>query len=228
MTPKAIQGHLDDYVSITEYAYLVHDKDQDSQGAPVGAHIQGVVRLKHAREQEQLAQWLRLPSALVKPIMGRGPGKYARVLRYLTHESPSEQAQGKHHYSDSEVVANFDWRAAIDAHFTPSVEQPLTALQQVKMDLLSGRTTANQVRDQHPLIYAEHSFKLRRLETDFLERVKDLAVRLDYWTEAGTADLQRIYGLKTAAEELGIQGSLEEQCLRAVRIKTSPFPGGVV
>lgn len=144
------------------------------------------------------------------------------------HEAPSEQAKGKHRYDDSEVRANFDWRAVVDAHFARSREQPLDTLTQVKLDLLNGRTSLAQVREQHQLIYADHHSGLGKLEANWRKTAQLLALRFNYEDEAGNLDINRIAALKSLADQLGFQGTLEEQCGRAADVQAGAAASAIV
>lgn len=208
---------LDQHKSIKEYAWVLQDKDRHLDKTPVATHVQGALRLQDGRTLQQVSSWIGIAERLVIPLKGRGA--FPTYLRYLTHEAPSEQAKGKHRYDDSEVKANFDWRAVIDAHFARSREQPTDTLSQVMLDLLNGRMSLAQVRERYPLIYANHHPKLRKLEADWRETARFLAIALNYEDERGNLDLNRIADLKSLADQLGFQGTLEEQCRHAAKVQ---------
>lgn len=210
---------LDQHKSIKEYAWVLQDKDRHPDGTPVATHVQGALRLQDGRTLHQVSSWIRIAEHLVIPLKGRGA--FPTYLRYLTHEAPSEQAKGKYRYDDSEVRANFDWRAVIDAHFSRSREQPTDTLAQVKLDLLNGRTSLAEVRERHQLIFANHLSMLKKLEANWRETAQVVALRLNYVDAAGNLDIKRIVLLKSIADQLGFTGSLEEQCKRAFRHQNS-------
>ncbi|WP_218221828.1 Rep family protein [Nesterenkonia sp. Act20] len=206
---------LDQHKSIKEYAWVLQDKDRHPDGTPVATHVQGALRLQDARNPHQVSSWIGIAERLIIPLKGRGA--FPTYLRYLTHEAPSEQAKGKHRYDDSEVHANFDWRAVIDAHFARSREQPVDTQSQIKLDLLHGRTSLARVREQNPLIYADHHPKFKKLEDDWRVTARGVALRFDFLNAAGNPDIHRIAALKSLADQLGFQGTLEEQCWRAAQ-----------
>lgn len=210
-----LEHGLDQHKSIKEYAWVLQDKDRHPDGTPVATHVQGALRLQDGRTLPQVSSWIGIAEHLVIPLKGRGA--FPTYLRYLTHEAPNEQAKGKHRYDDSEVRANFDWRAVVDAHFSRSREQPTNTLSQIKLDLLNGRTSLAQVREQHQLIYADHHSRLGKLEADWRETAQLLAAALNYEDEAGDLDLNRIAALKSLADQLGFEGTLEDQCRRAAK-----------
>ncbi|MCH8560285.1 MULTISPECIES: Rep family protein [unclassified Nesterenkonia] len=210
---------LDQHKSIKEYAWVLQDKDRHPDGTPVATHVQGALRLQDGRTLHQVSSWIGIAEHLVIPLKGRGA--FPTYLRYLTHEAPSEQAKRKHRYEDSEVHANFDWRAVIDAHFARTREQPTDTLTQVKLDLLNGRTSLAQVRERYPLIFVDHHPRLGKIEANWRENAQFLALGFNYVDAAGNPDIHRIAALKGLADQLGFTGSLEEQCKRAVQHQTS-------
>ncbi|MGJ9406850.1 hypothetical protein ACHABQ_11070 [Nesterenkonia aurantiaca] len=97
----------------------------------------------------------------------------------------------------------------------------MDTLTQVKLDLLTGRTSLAEVRERHQLIFADHHPRLGKMEADWRTRAQSLAIALNYEDERGNPDIHRIAVLKSIADQLGFTGCLEEQCRRAVRHQNS-------
>lgn len=159
MTPTQLQAGLA-HRSITKWAWIEHDRDRRSDGSLVPPHDHIAMQCKDARSREQVATWLEVPLDLVQVLGGRGG--FASYLRYLTHEDPTQQALGKHRYPETDVVANFDWRSEVEAHFARPLKLP-TRLDEVKLAVLSGKLSLWEVREAEPLLYANHFSLLKRL-----------------------------------------------------------------
>lgn len=159
MTPTQLQRGLA-HRSITEWAWIEHDQDRRRDGSLVPPHDHIAMRCKDARSREQVATWLKVPLDLVQVLGGRGG--FASYLRYLTHEDPTQQALGKHRYSETAVVANFDWRSEVETHFARPLKLP-TRLDEIKLGVLSGTLSLWEVRETDPLVYAKHFSALKRL-----------------------------------------------------------------
>lgn len=96
----------------------VHDQDP---GTNTHGHI-FAFDSKTARTRAAMERKFNTP-VIMEPFVshpgeaGSNRGKYAmaRAARYLTHEHPDQIELGKHRYPDDVVIANFNWRAEVDA-----------------------------------------------------------------------------------------------------------------
>lgn len=99
--------------NITEYAYIIHDKDtydEDGEtsdgrkykkGDLKAPHIHLMLKFKTPQMLHCIANWFEVKENNVNKIKG----KWVSAIRYLTHANHPE----KHQYDDSEVVCNFDY-----------------------------------------------------------------------------------------------------------------------
>lgn len=165
LTRDAVVHGLD-RPNLERYAGIVHDKDQG-----VRKHVHVIFALRDARSYETVAKMLQVPLELVQPVVGqRGdPHSFARAVRYLTHESPTEQAKGKHLYSDDEVFASpgYDWRAEVDALRAREGHIP-PLLDRLRVALLRGERSARSVFDEYPQIFVRHHLEFERLDESAL------------------------------------------------------------
>ena len=91
------------YRTIKKYAYILHDKDQDT--AP---HYHIYLNFGNSGVDSKIvAQWFGLQESQVNKIQGRATD----MLQYLTHSNESQK--NKYQYSPSEVIANFDFEEEI-------------------------------------------------------------------------------------------------------------------
>lgn len=103
-----------EHPNIKEWAYILHDKDIDTQGNPVAPHVHIVLILHDSVKYSTIGNYLGVPAQQVQSIKQQvRKGKYYQsdvggALSYLTHRN----AKDKHQYDDSEVVAKpgFDWK----------------------------------------------------------------------------------------------------------------------
>ncbi|MDP3949506.1 hypothetical protein [Microbacterium sp.] len=149
--------------SIDRYMWLIHDRDEGS--AP---HVQGALRLSNSRTSTQLSSILGLPSTALRPLRDRSGqhGAFERYCRYLLHESPEAQADGKFHYPDSAVHANFRFRDMIDRYFgladsgcVPTAE----SADQIRLKVYNGDMTPLEVHGRHPMIFIRNHKSIEEL-----------------------------------------------------------------
>ena len=101
---EPIQETLRRYRTIKKWAYILHDKDRDTN-----PHYHIYVNFGNSGVDSKLvAEWFGLQESQVNRIMGRATD----MLQYLTHSNDSQK--NKHQYAPSEVVANFDFESEIE------------------------------------------------------------------------------------------------------------------
>ena len=99
-----IQEILKSRKTIKKWAYILHDKDDTENHYHIYLNFgnSGV-------DTKQVAEWFGLQESQVSKIKGRA----VDMLLYLTHGNDSQK--NKHQYDPSEVIANFDFVAEIEA-----------------------------------------------------------------------------------------------------------------
>lgn len=101
---------------IKDYAFITHDKctkkvvaeDKTETIEPIAPHIHLGIRFKDNNPQhlEDIANWFDVPQNYLEKIKG----SWNDYLLYLIHAN----APDKHQYCADNVIANFDYEAAID------------------------------------------------------------------------------------------------------------------
>lgn len=101
---EPIQETLRRYRTIKKWAYILHDKDRDTN-----PHYHIYVNFGNSGVDSKLvAEWFGLQESQVNRIVGRSTD----MLQYLTHANDSQK--NKYQYAPSEVVANFDFESEIE------------------------------------------------------------------------------------------------------------------
>lgn len=181
--------------NIQRYVGVNHDLDG---GSP---HVQGCIELREARTVKQVENMWPV-TVQVKLLVGSKGDRssWARYVRYLTHESPAEQAKGKYHYPDSAFFASegYDWRADVDA-LTRKEGYKIPLLEEMKLKIIAGEMTSLDVSEQQPQLYAGNYKALERADEQYehLELLKILGGRK---FEARRARIERTR--LTAAERM--------------------------
>jgi hypothetical protein len=165
LTRDAIADALD-RPNVVRFAAILHDKDP---GVRTHSHV--VLELNDGRTLQTVANMLRVPLVLVRSVVGKrgDTHSFARAVRYLTHESPTEQAKGKYRYPDEEVFASpgYEWRAEINALSARQGFLP-PLLDQLKLQVLLGERSSNSVRDEHPLLFMKNFASFDALEKRYV------------------------------------------------------------
>lgn len=102
---------------ISEMSYIEQNLiKRQGQTKPVHWHI--LLKCDNNIELDDIARYFNIPSNYVDLPKGRGNNAFYDCLEYLTHESPAQQALGKHLYADDEVKANFNWREELNNYLS--------------------------------------------------------------------------------------------------------------
>lgn len=167
--------------NVVRYVGALHDNDH------ADTHCHVFVELKDARTVAQVVKMFPV-EVQVMPFSGIRGDRHslARAARYLTHESPSEQAKGKYRYPDNAVFAaeGYDWRAAVDA-LTRAVGHKVPLLDELRTAIIAGTRTPENVNDEYPLLYGRHFNALQRAqkEGERLRQQQEADARREVWVQ---------------------------------------------
>lgn len=179
--------------TITRSAYIKHnkdvyteadeDKDPDHKaGTKKEDHWHIVIETKNnSTEVHTIAKWFGIPENFID--CPKGHNQFLDCVEYLTHESEKQQALGKHRYNDNEVIANFDFREALNKMAERKIKynKVLTDKEAMFQDVLLNGKTLIQCVEEDPLIYAENESKLKRLRLDYITRQTPPKTRINYY-----------------------------------------------
>jgi len=135
-------------------------------------HIHIVLNCPSQIELSSVANWFGIPENYIDVPKGRGA--FLDCVEYLTHESAKEQAKGKYRYSDSEVVANFDFRAELTVRaqrqekYGRDAANRMTASDEMKLHVMQDGWTMRECREKDPLTYIKVRDALPKLRLDYL------------------------------------------------------------
>lgn len=90
-----------------EWAYILHDKDTDENGKQVRPHYHVMLHFKDAKTILKVSKIFDDKEQFIEAWKSTINNGYS----YLIHET--NNAQNKHHYDFSEVIASFDFKAKI-------------------------------------------------------------------------------------------------------------------
>lgn len=170
ITIEDIEGVLNTYSSIKDYAYIVHDKDTYTEedikkdgvdksklGTLKPKHIHVVMRSIRAQELETVAKWFGFgdkPNFIKK---WGGKGGFSDAMLYLIHASEKQQKLGKHRYSEEEVTCSLQ-SGETYSEFIHHIEERLEKFgkpQPYKAEIYTEQQLIellNKIKDD-PLIY---------------------------------------------------------------------------
>lgn len=185
--------------TIKQWAYVLHDKDVYSeadeaddpnhvQGQPKPPHWHIVMNCSQQVEVGTIAKWFGIAENFVDIPKGAGAGKFLDCVEYLTHESFKQQELGKYRYPDEEIHASegFNWREKLDKRAENKLKygRDLNIKESLRYDVLYNGMTIREVKEKHPLEYAEDMTYLRKCRAEYL---KDTAptpnMRINFYIE---------------------------------------------
>ncbi len=179
--------------TIKRYAYICHDRDVysalDEEQNP--EHVQGKKKPRHWHiciemgtnqvEIGIIARWLKIKDNYINIAKGRGA--FLDIVQYLTHEGEKQQMLGKRLYEDSEVVANFDFRAELTRREENKLKygRDLDVGKQMLYDVLYNGMTLSQCIEKDKLVYMENIEKLKKYRLDYISRLDPPSLRINFY-----------------------------------------------
>lgn len=179
-----VKSTVNKYKTITNWAYILHDKDLyteeddvNKKGTLKPPHFHIVLRLGATRSAKVVANWFNIPSNFVDLPFGKNA--FWDCVEYLTHDNSPE----KHHYDDSEIFANFNFREEVDKRKKEkkTYGKVLTDKERIRAAVTFDGKTLNECRSENPLNYMEDFEKLKKLRLQYLEHQPAPAVRINYY-----------------------------------------------
>lgn len=101
MSEEQIEKGLD-HNAVKDYAYILHDKDENAEGEKKKPHWHICIRFKDSVPTESICKWFGITENYINKIRGR----FGDALAYLTHSNAPE----KYQYLDESVKSNFDFK----------------------------------------------------------------------------------------------------------------------
>lgn len=101
LTEDQIEKGLD-HNAVKDYAYILHDKDENKDGELKKPHWHICIRFKDSVPTESICNWFGITENYINKIRGR----FGDALAYLTHKNATE----KYQYLEESVKSNFDFK----------------------------------------------------------------------------------------------------------------------
>lgn len=165
------------YKTITDWAYILHDKDTKEDGTLKPPHYHIVIRTAKSVEVDTIAAWFGIPPNYVE--VPKGYNAFLSCVQYLTHE----RHEDKHRYEDSEVKANFDFRERLDKKEAARLKnaQDLSAREQMRYDVLYNGKTLLACMQEDEITYMKEFETLKKLRLEFIRRQEPPEKRINYY-----------------------------------------------
>lgn len=190
---KARRGYAEEFKRIhagEEYTQEAIDAYVDSRdtivvGTPKKPHIHGVVSTGSCNCKiplSRVAKWLGLPEHMITVVKGES-AEYTS-FQYLTHEHPHQcEELGKYRYPDTEIVADFDFRAYIETYEEERLKygKNLTAKEKMRYDVLYNGKTLRQCMAEDKILYMQDYKELQRLRLQYISLQTPPKTRLNYY-----------------------------------------------
>lgn len=168
------------------WAYIVHDQDVTRDGKPVAPHVHVMLTFDNARSVNAIAKALNDKPQYVQAWRGDKRNGYA----YLCHRT--DNARSKFQYDPADVVANFDYVAALEqfeagasaGRKTASIPVLLDALYRgnISRDELTANLTGSQIANNARAVSAVMAERLRREAIEWRQKMIQSGKTVDvYW-----------------------------------------------
>lgn len=173
--------------SIRRFAYICHDADvfleademKDARkiaGMPKPRHWHVVLEFQNAVDIDVIARWFQIPSQYIEVPRG-GNRAFLDCVEYLTHERKPE----KHQYSDDLIVANFDFRDALEKR-KKNAGKEMNDLDSLLAAVMAGEKRPRDVGKEFPSLYVRHAAEFDRARRYYLENVASRPLsRINYY-----------------------------------------------
>lgn len=114
LTEEQIERGLD-HNAIKDYAYILHDKDEDKDGQLKAPHWHICIRFKDSVPTASICSWFNISENYINKIKGR----FADALAYLTHKN----APDKYQYLDEQVKSNFEFMREVETVSSRAIDR---------------------------------------------------------------------------------------------------------
>jgi hypothetical protein len=183
-----------EHKSISQYAYICHDKDVFSERDEVDSdgkytagktkprHWHIVIKVSYAIDTAVIAKWFSIPENFVD--CPKGQGAFLDCCEYLTHEDEKQQKLGKRRYEDDEVVASFPFREELTKREEKRAKygKDLSEKDEIRNKVLYEGLTLRQLAVENPLAYQNDYSTLDKFRMKYIsERAPMPKTRLNYY-----------------------------------------------
>lgn len=222
LSKEQIEAVLASKKTIKHSAYILHDKDVYTQRDEIinPEHKAGMLKSKHwhivlelcgSTELRLVAGWFGVPENFVEIPYARTDsqtGKKAKLfdtfldkVEYLDHCNQSK----KYKYNAAEIVANFDFKKALDMRNSKKEKYGTDLIdkdKELRLKLLHGEVDLKQVQESEDVLYIENSVCYKRMWNDYLSNANPPTRRISILICTSTGVNQSGTGKTTIAKSL--------------------------
>lgn len=173
-------NHAMDTSKLSKEEYVKNNRTKVC-GTLKPAHYHIVIYYANSVTIKAVAERFGLAENIVQTINAQKGERYSFILcvEYLTHE----REQGKYRYSDSEVHANFDFRAEINK-FRQRLERGIickTLKDDMRISVGYEGKTLSECRNENPLAYVNDMTQLGKLRNDYISNAEPPELRINIY-----------------------------------------------
>ncbi len=182
LSESLIISVLTSYKSVEKYAYILHNKDKNSDEEDKKPHWHIVIQFKNQVYLSDVAKWFNIPNERIR--VPKGQNSFIECCQYLTHEKQKEQEAGKFRYDDNEVKTNFDFRFEVDKY----AEKALLKTDKDKLFYRKKVLLQGLKLSQIPLTdYAEDWKELQKCRAEYIRNFAELPTyRINFYITGGS------------------------------------------
>ncbi len=179
LTEETVKAALAKYKSISEWAYIIHDRDIKDDGSIKPPHFHIVLRIPRSPTSvKNVASWFGIAQNYVDVPKGRGA--FYDCIMYLTHEFNPDKTR----YIDEAVQANFDWKTAVSEYLTQKEKSFKRGSRNERVDewlelLNKGDVNLTDLRNEDPVLYFRNFPVLNRTRNAYLRTIPAPACRIN-------------------------------------------------
>lgn len=137
---------------------------------------------------DTVAKWFGIQPQYVQVM--RGHGAFLDGVQYLTHETPKEQAKGKHRYDDSEVEASFgfDWRTELNKRTAERAARGveysnLDKFNKMYYEIYHGIKNLSECEKENPILFMKYRDRFEEAAHYHIVDMNPPNTRLSFYIE---------------------------------------------
>ena len=205
LTEETVRGVLSTYRTITDWAYIIHDRDIKDDGITIKPpHFHIVIRTPRSPVTiQKISTWFGIPENFIDIPKGRGA--FYDCVGYLTHALTPDKTR----YLDENVQSNFDWKQALENYYASKDRNRKYTSKNEKVDewlllLNAGAVNLADLRAEDPVLYIRNYPVLNRCRNTYLKNLPAPSTRIN-WLITGNAGYGKSLASRAIARQLYTQ-----------------------
>lgn len=210
LTEETVRGVLSTYRTITDWAYIIHDRDIKDDGITIKPpHFHIVIRTPRSPVTiQKISTWFGIPENFIDIPKGRGA--FYDCVGYLTHALTPDKTR----YLDENVQSNFDWKQALENYYASKDRNRKYTNRNEKIDewlllLNGGAVNLADLRAEDPVLFLRNYPVLSRARNSYLKNLPAPSCRINFLI-TGDAGYGKSLASRAVARSLYDGEGLEE------------------